>query len=426
MYRKFANYRDKISLAFRLGFFLAVRQIRRGSKWTTGLIIFVMMLTFLNLTVISGILVGLIEGSVEANRELYTSDIIISTLKEKNYIENSPSVLKIIGGLASVQDYTARYTENGTVEGTFKQRVDFTDAPNQAGAQFTGIDPVAENRVTGLANLVVEGEYLQPTDYDQLMLGSQLLRQYSNIDAPGFSVLENVHVGDKVRVKVDGITREFTVKGFVKSKVGEIELRAYFVDSQLRSLIGRGDYNVDEIAVKLKPGADVNAVKAQLLTYGIDKLAKVQTYEDAQPKFLKDIKATFALLGNMISSIGLVVASITVFIVIFINAITRRKFIGILKGIGIDYLVIEFAYVVQSLFYAIVGTAIGMVVLFGFLQPFIAAHPIDFPFSDGILVATWSGTLIRAAILLVATFIAGYVPAKIVVRQNTLDAILGR
>jgi ABC-type antimicrobial peptide transport system permease subunit len=126
------------------------------------------------------------------------------------------------------------------------------------------------------------------------------------------------------------------------------------------------------------------------------------------------------------SSIGLVVASITIFIVIFINAITRRKFIGILKGIGIHSTAIEFAYIVQSLFYALMGTLIGVVLLFGFLKPYINAHPIDFPFSDGILVATISGVVIRAAILFIATLIAGYIPAKIVVKQNTLDAILGR
>ena len=47
-------------------------------------------------------------------------------------------------------------------------------------------------------------------------------------------------------------------------------------------------------------------------------------------------------------------------------------------------------------------------------------------FSDGILVATAGGTGIRVAVLLIATLIAGYIPARIVVKQNTLDAILGR
>ncbi len=80
----------------------------------------------------------------------------------------------------------------------------------------------------------------------------------------------------------------------------------------------------------------------------------------------------------------------------------------------------------QAIFYATLGMFVGSVIIFGLLKPFIAAHPINFPFSDGILVATFAGTLLRAGVLFVATLIAGYIPAKLVVRQNTLDAILGR
>ena len=144
------------------------------------------------------------------------------------------------------------------------------------------------------------------------------------------------------------------------------------------------------------------------------------------PKFVKDIKNTFAILGNVVGSIGLVVASITIFIVIFVNAITRRKFIGILKGIGISSRAIEIAYVFQSLFYAILGIGVGLLILYGFLVPFIAAHPIKFPFSDGILVAEYSATFLRVFLLSLATLIAGNVPARIVVKKNTLDSILGR
>jgi ABC-type antimicrobial peptide transport system permease subunit len=121
-----------------------------------------------------------------------------------------------------------------------------------------------------------------------------------------------------------------------------------------------------------------------------------------------------------------VVASITIFIVIFVNAITRRKFIGILKGIGISSQAIEIAYVFQSLFYAVLGIGIGLLFLYGFLVPFIAANPIKFPFSDGILVAEVPATFFRVFLLSVATLVAGYVPARIVVKKNTLDSILGR
>lgn len=80
----------------------------------------------------------------------------------------------------------------------------------------------------------------------------------------------------------------------------------------------------------------------------------------------------------------------------------------------------------QSFFYALCGSVIGIIVLYAFLQPWIAAHPIDFPFSDGILAAPLDGTLFRVGLLMVTTIIAGFIPARMVVRKNTLDSILGR
>ncbi len=415
-----------IPLSVRVGFFLAIRQLRRASLWTTGLIIFIMVLTFLNLVVVSGILVGLIEGSVQAYREYYTKDIIVSTLVEKNYIENSPSVISQIKSLPDVLAISARYLKGGTIEANYKTKILDTDKANIANAQISGIDPVAEDNLTNLSKFVVEGEYLQPSDYDQVMVGALFIKKYLPIDSPGFTALDNVEPGTKIRMRIGSTTREVTVKGIVRAKVDDVQYRVYMVDSQFRNLIGRDDYNVNEIAIKLKEGASPEVVKQEILNLGIGQVAKVQTYEDSQPKFLKDIKATFALLGNMISSIGLAVASITIFIVIFINAITRRKFIGILKGIGIHGLAIEISYIFQSFFYALCGSALGILILYGFLQPFIAAHPIDFPFSDGILVAPYIETFLRLLLLVVITVVAGYIPARMIVRRNTLDAILGR
>lgn len=416
---------DSLSLNIRIGMYLAVRQVKRSSLWTTSLIVFVMVLTFLNLVVVSGILVGLIQGAVEAARTEFTSDVILSTLADKKYIENSPNIIALLKSLPEVEKLSPRYQEGATLEANYKTRKE-TDKPDVAGAQIVGIDPFLENDVTGLAGSVAVGSYLLPSDYDKVIVGQYLLKQYVPVDSPGFAALENVDVGTKIRITIGEVTREFTVKGILKSKVDEITRNVYVTDTQLRSMIDRADGNVDQIAVKLKPNADPIAVRDLLRQRGIDDFAKVQTYADAQPQFLKDIKDTFNLLGSVFSSIGLVVSSITIFIVIFINALTRRKFIGILKGIGISGQAIEISYLFQSLFYAILGSAIGLGLLYGFLAPFIAAHPINFPFSDGILVAPIGTTLFRVGLLIFSTLIAGYIPARMIVRKNTLDSILGR
>lgn len=97
-----------------------------------------------------------------------------------------------------------------------------------------------------------------------------------------------------------------------------------------------------------------------------------------------------------------------------------------MKGIGISPKAIQVSYIIQAFFYGVVGSVIGLVLTFGLLKPYFDANPIDFPFSDGILVATPLGSLVRVIILLVVTLAAGYIPAKLIVRRNTLDSILGR
>ncbi len=409
-----------------LGWFLAYRQVKRSSLATTLLIVFVMMLTFLNLVVVRGVLVGLLQGSTNVYREHYAGDILITTLPKKNFIEHSNSLIETIDSIPHVRTYSYRYAEGAQIEANYKDRVKFTDEPNSAGTSLVGVDPDREEEATHISTYVVEGRFLTKEDSEGIVLGANLLKKYLDVESPNITLLENVEIGDRVRVDIGGKRKEFTVLGVLKSKTDQVDFRAFVLDSTLRPLIGRGDYNVDEISIFLEPGADPNLVKDLIVRSGAGDFARVQTWQESLPKFLLDIQNTFSLLGNAIGSIGLVVASITIFIVIFINAITRRKYIGILKGIGIGSGPIELAYVIQSLFYALMGIAVGILVLYGFLVPFIDAHPIKFPFSDGILVAEISTTAVRVGLLMLATLIAGYIPARIVVKGNTLDAILGR
>jgi ABC-type lipoprotein release transport system permease subunit len=412
--------------SLQVGWFLAIRQIRRSSKATTILIIFVMILTFLNLVVVRGVLVGLIQGSTDVYKSGYAGDVLITTLPKKDYIENSPGMIATIQNMPWVEKLSARYVDGATLEANYKTRLRLDEKADSIAATVVGIDPIAENNLTNLKSKIVEGSYLSSDDSEGIMIGANFLKKYLQIEAPGLTLLEHVEIGDKVRMTIQGNVKEFIVRGILKGKVDQVDFRVFMNATTLRNLIGRTDYNIDEVSILLKPGTDPYIVKNALIKSGFGAYARIQTWDESLPKFLLDIRDTFGLLGNVIGSIGLIAASITIFIVIFVNAITRRKFIGILKGIGIESTAIEFSYVLQSFFYALMGIGIGLLILYGFLVPYVTAHPIKFPFSDGILVAEIPNTINRALILAIATLIAGYIPARIVVKQNTLDAILGR
>ena len=97
-----------------------------------------------------------------------------------------------------------------------------------------------------------------------------------------------------------------------------------------------------------------------------------------------------------------------------------------MKGIGISARAIEISYVIQSLFYALSGILFSSFIVIWFLAPWFDLHPLKFPVTEGKLAVTTSGLILRGLILTITALISGYIPAKMVTKQNTLDAILGR
>jgi ABC-type lipoprotein release transport system permease subunit len=415
-----------VKQSIKVGLFLGMRQLRRANRSTTILIVSIMTFTFLNLVVVSGILVGLIVGGNIANRNQYTGDVIATTLSGKTAIDNSQNIISTVAHDTDVTKYTVRYLSGSTIEANYKTRTDFANKANTVGGQLTGINPAQENDFSNISKYVVEGSYLEQNQSGYIVLGSNLLDRYSSSFGDSFDSLKSVYPGDTVKVTVNGNTREFIVKGIVKSKVNEVSLRAFISDSDFIQLANRTNLDANEIAVQHSAVITDAQMKQRLIDDGFGDDAKIQTADDAIPQFLVQIKTAFSVLGNLIGAIGIVVGSITIFIVVFINAVTRRKFIGILKGIGVSPLAIEVSYLLQSLFYGFSGSVLGSLILYGLLVPAFNAHPIDFPFSDGILVADVPTTLVRIALLLIVTLVAGFIPARMIIKKNTLDSILGR
>ena len=431
--RRFFSWSQTHLTAIRVGWFLALRNIRHSSKWTTSLITFIMVLTFLNLVVVSGLLSGLIAGSFKQFRENYSGDVIITSAPQQNYIKESQALVGFLESHPEVKAFAPRYGVSGQVLGTLNDLPNKGERANQIGIRVVGLNLGKEEALTRFSRFVVSGEMLNDDEEGYALIGANMIKKYSafaDANIPGLDLLNDVDVGSRVRVTLTSggqtVKKDFIIKGIVKSKVDEISTRFFITDRELRRMLPANREQFQEIAVSVDIAYGPTLV-AQVIDFLADPTAaRVQTSEDAIPSFLRDIETTFRVLGNALSSIALVVASITIFIVIFINAVTKRKSIGIMKGIGIPPKVIEFSYIFQAIVYAVIGSAIGLLLTFGFLKPYFDANPIDFPFSDGILVATPVGALIRVAILFVVTLIAGYIPAKIIVRKNTLDSILGR
>jgi putative ABC transport system permease protein len=431
-----------------LGFFLAIRQVTRSSKWATSLIVFIMMLTFLNLVATSGFLVGIVEGASRAFKEQWTGDLMITNRNEKDYIEHTQDILEVVSSFPQINSYTTRIVAGSKIEANWWEKRKEEDA-NIVSNQIAGIDPVQEDKTTHLSKAIVEGEWLQEGDTNGIVLGSGYLDKYSRV-RDLVSLLRDVKPGSTVRVTVSSkkknvspipednvvaqdsataagsVTKDFIVRGILDSKVQFVASRAYILDSELKKMLDKTDGDVSEISIVMNKGADPYEVKTPLINNGFSEYAKINTAEEGSPEFLVNIKLFFNVIGTILGSVSVVVALITIFIIIYINALTRRRQIGIMKAVGVTEFAIEFSYICQALFYVFVGSGIALIIIFVFLKPIIDAHPIDTPFALIVLVAEPGAVAFKFLLVMIVSVFAGYLPARIIVGTNTLNAILGR
>lgn len=409
-----------------VGRFLAFRELKRNNPWSTALIIFVMSLTFLNMVLMGGILTGLADGMMTSFKTYYSSDILIKPATQYISISQSNMLNSVIKSLPSYRASSTRYTTPAILENENKIKIRPTEIGQRVNSTIVGINPKNEDAVTGISSEIILGEYLKEYDTDGIILGKSLLAEYSQ----GSSTeprLKGITIGSRLKLIIGNEDIDVFVRGIVDTGNSTVDGRAFMLESTMRPLINNHSLNASEIAVLLNSGSSREEAKEYILSnfsYNTDII--VETAKETLPKAISDMKKTFSMLGNIVGVISLIVGAITIFIVIFVNAITRRKYIGIMKGIGISARSIEVSYVMQSLFYALSGIIFSSLIIVWFLAPWFDIHPLKFPVTEGKLAVTTSGLVIRGLILTLTAFISGYVPARMVTKQNTLDAILGR
>lgn len=417
---------SKLEKDLTVGKFLAFRELKRSNPWSTALIIFVMSLTFFNMVLMGGILIGLADGMKNSFKTYYSSDILIKPASHTTSISQSSVLDSLIKSTPTYQALSKRYTLTTILENENKVKIKDTEIGQRVSTTLVGINPREEDAVAALSTQVISGEYLNDYDTEGVILGKNLLAEYSKGTSTE-SRLEGVVIGSRLKLIIGAVTTDVIVKGIIDTGNSTVDNRIFILESTMRALMNNQNLNVNEIAILLHQGSDNNEAKGYIVDnfpYNTD--ITVETADEALPKTISDMKKTFSMLGNIVGFISLIVGAITIFIVIFVNAITRRKYIGIMKGIGISARAIEISYVIQSLFYAFSGILFSSIIINWFLAPWFDLHPLKFPVTEGKLAITTGGLIIRGCILVATAFISGYVPARIVTKQNTLDAILGR
>ncbi len=409
-----------------VGKFLAVRELKRNNPWSTTLIIFVMSLTFFNMILMGGVLIGLAEGMMNSFKRYYSSDVLIKPSVQNYSISESSLLNTVISSIPGYQASSNRYTSAVILENEEKVKIKEIEIGERVSGTLVGINPKNEDKVTGLSNKIIDGVFLNEYDVDGVILGKSLLAQYSKGSSTE-SRLKDIKIGSRLKLIIGKTSIDVIVRGIVDTGNSTVDSRIFMLDTTMRSILNNFNLKANEIAILLSSNTSGNDAKEYILgNFPFNENISVETAEETLPKAISDMKKTFSMLGNIVGVISLIVGAITIFIVIFVNAITRRKYIGILKGIGISSRAIEISYIIQSLFYALSGIVLASFIIVWFLEPWFAIHPLKFPVTEGKLAITVGGLAVRGVILTLTAFVSGYIPALMITKQNTLDAILGR
>lgn len=383
------------------------------------LIICILSLSFLNMMFISGVLSGIYQSDVQVLKGYISSDVIISPQEKprlKPYIPEAEDVRNQVKTIPGVIATARHYTTNGLL--SFDR--DKSGQVKTVPGSIIGIVPSEEHRVMDFKKLLFAGEFLLDDDTDQIVLSSGLAGGYAAL-AP--SDLGGVKVGDKVQVTYgNGILRTYTVKGIYDDTVGIYQ--TFITVKEAESVLSIAD-SASQILVK----ADLESRSVQEYQSRIQALfphLKVQDFHTIIAAFIAFLTA-LDLISLTVSVISVLVAAVTTFVLIYINALSKMRQIGILKAIGIKQGIIISSYIFQSLFYTFWSVAIGSALIFGIIQPLLIMYPIPLieRLMNIVLVYTTDGIYLSIAAFLIAGFLAGLIPSFLVAKKDILDTIWG-
>ena len=275
---------------------------------------------------------------------------------------------------------------------------------------------------------MANGAFLDVNDKNAIVLGSSLVDGYKSSEASSDETLGNVAVGGKVRIRLptSSAPQEFTVVGIVNSKSAVVDQRAFVNNAALQQLLKTDKNYYSEIAAVANNDAAAALLIQNLRTAPDANKNQIKSADEAIPSAIADVQKAFGMIGNIVGVTALLVGIVTIFVIVFVSASSRRRYIGILKAQGISAPTLVLSYIFQIFFYVLIGIALGLIILIAILQPYFVSHPISLPMADGQLFLPVRYVTARIVILFLASIISAFIPAWLIIRQNTLDAILGR
>ena len=315
------------------------------SPYRSLLIIFSVVLGLWSGVMINAIYFGMGKGRMEVAIRKEVSHIQIHhpefTLEDgQKYFLDIKNAEKELSGDDRIEAFSLRSIGNAMI----------ANASSTRGVVLRGVDPEAEAATRRLKEMVVEGDYLDTTIHNELLIGQRLADRM------------NLYNGDKVVLTMTDTANEITaasfrVSGFYRSSNAPMDERnVYLLKSDLDDLLlTHGAFH--EAAVLLSSDDSLDA-SYQDISRAFPN-AKVETWKTISPEtaYVIDVLDQFALVFMSIILLALAFGIINTMLMAVLE---RRRELGMLMAVGMNKLRVFAMVVYETLLLTMVGMPIGL------------------------------------------------------------------
>lgn len=245
-----------------------------------------------------------------------------------------------------------------------------------AGQAEPALDPFLAgdpDRIRQLANAAIDELHEQ---YTGVILGIAIAS--TRFHNPQTGEVEELFLrlpGDDVQITLPSagvppqpISATFTIVDFYESKMSEYDASFAFVPlrklQELRGMIDpvTGQSSVTSIQIRLRPGADLNAVRDRLRQrFPPEQFPyRVQTWRDMQGPLLAAVQLETTIL-NILLFLIIAVAGFGILATFFMIVVEKTRDIGILKALGAPSSGVASIFLSYGLSLGFVGAGIGIV-----------------------------------------------------------------
>jgi len=393
--------------------YLAVRAIRRGNRNTLALTILIIALVVVLMNFLTMIIGGVVTIYNQQMIDYQYGHVTIEPKDKETFIADADRLVRQLQRVPGVTGVTAHVTTGTTItnikNGNFLTR------------GITAFDPGDEMAVTKYHLVIKEGTFLSKGDTDEILIGS-LLAGHEDEAQDKVPSIGGIKVGDRVDVAYsNGLVKSYRVKGIFQTEGVMIDSSAFITRTEMDSVM-HTEGRATEILVRGTSADAAVQLKYTIMDYGVEE--KVKTWNERGKGFMGDAISSFSILNAIMTVVSLIVASVVVFIVTFINIINRRKQIGILKAIGIPRRVIVGSYLIQVIILCSCGILLGILML-NAISFTLIMYPLKFPMGYITPVLDYAGIVTSVIALFVVSLLSGYIPAWQVAKEEILDAMRG-